>query len=285
MRFKVKYALRFKIKCAARRREKSFWIAAAAVSVLLTTPAGNFVWQLFTPLQSIQFPWRFNATLCLAATMLAARALQSQRGQPRRAFKVAMLAAACLIVSSWAVFTIWRAAHAMQLAQGALVGGASKRLSESRDAPEYRPAHAASTQEVAFAELLERICKTGEARARVCTVEGAGSFSVERWTPREIALAVETAQGVAFNVNQFYYPGWTAYVDGHTHTLAPSQPDGLLHLALPPGAHRLILRLEKTPQEVGGQLVSAASVVVLLVWLAGGEWFARRSKSQSETIS
>ncbi|HEV7906225.1 MAG TPA: 6-pyruvoyl-tetrahydropterin synthase-related protein [Pyrinomonadaceae bacterium] len=260
----------------ARRREKIFWLAAASASVLLMTPAGNFVWQLFTPLQSIQFPWRFNSTLCLAATMLAARALHAQRGQPRRAFKVATLAAACLLVSGWAAFTIWRAAPAMHMGRGALGNLSRKRLSESRDAPEYRPAHAASTQEVAFAELLERICKTGERRARVCTVEGTASFGVERWTPREIALGVETAQGVAFNVNQFYYPGWTAYVDGRAHTLAPSQPDGLLHLALPPGAHRLILRLEKTPQETTGQLVSAASVVLLLVWLAGAKWFARR---------
>lgn len=277
-RGEVRDALQFKMR-AARRREKIFWLAAASASVLLMTPAGNFVWQLFTPLQSIQFPWRFNATLCLAATILAARALHSQRGQPRRAFKVATLVAACLLVSSWVAFTVWRAAPAMHLDSGALGDVARKRLSESRDAPEYRPAHAASTQEVAFAELLERICKTGEGRARVCAVEGTGSFSVERWTPREIALGVETAQGVSFNVNQFYYPGWTAYVDGRAHTLAPSQPDGLLHLALPSGTHRLILRLEKTEHEFTGEFISAVSLIALLVWLVAAKRIARSTLS------
>lgn len=261
----------------ARRREKIFWFAVAAASVLLMTPASNFVWQLFTPLQSIQFPWRFNATLCLAATALVAHALHTQ-GKPRGVFKVSALVVACLLVLSWAAFTMWRAAPAMHMGRGALGDVARQRLRESRDAPEYRPAHAASTQELAFAELMERICKTGDARARVCPVEGTGSFNVELWTPREIALTVETAQGVAFNVNQFYYPGWAAYVGGRAHPLTPSQPDGLLYLALPPGTHALKLRLEKTKHESIGQLVSASSVVVLLVWLVAGQWFARPTR-------
>jgi hypothetical protein len=265
----------------ARRRQKTFWLAVAAASVLLMTPASNFVWRLFTPLQSIQFPWRFNAVLCLATTVLAALALRS-RGRPRGALKVFALAVACLIVSSWVAFTIWRAAPAMRMGRGEPGDVARKRLSESRDAPEYRPALAASTQEHAFEELLERICKTGDARARVCPVEGTGSFDVEHWTPREIALRVETARGVTFNVSQFYYPGWTAYADGRAHPLAPSQPDGLLQLALPPGAHRLTLRLEPTPHESVGQLVSASSVIFLLVWLAAGKWLGRKAQAASE---
>jgi hypothetical protein len=139
---------------------------------------------------------------------------------------------------------------------------------------------------LAFAELMERICKTGETSARVCPVEGTASFNVERWTPREIALRVEAAQGVSFNVRQFYYPGWTAYLDGRAHPLAPSQPDGLLHLTLPPGAHQLNLRLEKTTHESIGQLVSASSVIMLLMWLvwpAAGKWLARAGDQASET--
>ena len=262
----------------ARRREKIFWFAVACASVLLMTPASNFVWQLLTPLQSIQFPWRFNATLCLAATALLAHALCKQ-GKPRGAFKVSALAVACLIVSSWVAFTIWRASPAMHMGRGALGAVARKRLREARDAPEYRPADAASTQEFAFEALLERICKIGDMRARACPVEGTGSFNVERWTPREIALRVETVQGLTFNVSRFYYPGWAAYVDGRAHPLAPSQPDRLLQLALPPGTHHLTLRLERTTHESVGQLVSAASVVVLLLWSVGGKWFVRRRKA------
>jgi hypothetical protein len=172
------------------------------------------------------------------------------------------------------------------MGRDALADVSRKRLSVGRDAAEYRPASAASTQELAFAELMERICKTGETRAHVCPVEGTASFNVERWTPREIALRVEASQGVSFNVRQFYYPGWTAYLDGRAHPLAPSQPDGLLHLTLPPGAHRLKLRLEKTTHESTGQLVSAASVVMLLLWLvwpAAGKWLARERDQAHET--
>ncbi len=267
-----------------RRREKIFWFAAACASVLLMTPVSDIVWRLFTPLQSIQFPWRFNILLCLAATWFVAHALHAH-GRPRGAFKVSALAVACLILSSWVAFTIWRAAPAMHMGRGALGDVARKRLKEARDAPEYRPAGAASTQEYAFEALLERICKTGDARARACPFEGTGSFEVQSWTPREIALRVETAQGVRFNVSQFYYPGWTAYVDGRAHPLAPSHPDKLLQLSLPPGIHSLKLRLEPTTHESTGQLLSALSLFVLLLWLIAGKWFTRRIKRASEAAA
>lgn len=266
---------------AAARREKVFWLAVASASFLLMTPASDFIWRLVKPLQSIQFPWRFNALLCLAATMLVARAIHSRGGWWRGAWKVSALVAACLIVSSWAAFTIWRAAPAVHAGWGALAEVSRKRLDARRDAPEYRPASAPSTQEAAFAELLERLCRAGEARARVCPVEGAGEFTIEQWQPREIRLRVVSEQGVSFNVGQFYYPGWTAYVDGREHPLAPSRPDGLLQLALPPGAHELQLRLEKTAPETSGELISAASVILLLVWLVA----AKRIERAVATIS
>jgi hypothetical protein len=147
-----------------------------------------------------------------------------------------------------------------------------------RDAPEYRPADAASTQAVAFDELMSRICRAGGQPAKVCTTAGEGEVAVERWTPGEIELRVATASGVAFNVSQFYYPGWAAYLDGRRHPLEPSRPDGLLHLDVPTGTHRVVLRLRHTAAVDAGILVSAASSILLVSWLAAHAWYGRRRK-------
>jgi hypothetical protein len=256
----------------ADKRERAFWLSVAAACLLLMNPPGNFVWRLVKPLQIIQFPWRFNAVLCVAAAAIIAEGVGAlRRVRPLGAHRVAALVVGCVLVVGWVVFTVHVARKEFpSLRRGSPAGTDAaylKRLEQGRDAPEYRPATAASTQAVAFDELLTRICREDGRLAKACVVEGAGAITFERWQPREIALRVETAQGVAFNVNQFYYPGWAAYVDGRAHTLAPSQPDGLLHLRLPPGTHQLTLRLEKTPPESIGQLLSAASLIVLLVWL------------------
>jgi hypothetical protein len=260
----------------ADKQASTFWICVAASCVLLMTPPGDFVWRLVTPLQIIQFPWRFNAVLCVAAAAIIAEGVRAlRRMRPPGAHRVAALAVGCALVLGWVVFTVHVARKEFpSLRRGSPAGTDAaylKRLALGRDAPEYRPANAASTQAVAFDELLSRICREGAGLAKACVVAGAGAITVERWRPREIALSVETAGGVALNVNQFYYPGWTAYVDGRAHPLSPSQPDGLLHLALPPGSHRLTLRLEKTPPESIGQLLSAASLIILLVWLVAAK--------------
>jgi hypothetical protein len=267
------------------KRQRAFWMSVAATCVLLMTPPAGFVWRIMTPLQNIQFPWRFNAVLCIAAAAIIAQAAHSlRRERPLGAVRRAALCVGCALVLGWVVFTVQVARKEFpSLRRGSPAGMDAaylKRLEQGRDAPEYRPATAASTQDEAFEKLLSRICREGGQLAKACAVEGAAAITVERWQPREVALRVETASGVALNVSQFYYPGWAAYVDGRAHPLSPSQPDGLLHLALPAGAHQVILRLEKTTHESLGQLISAASVVILLVWLVAGKWFARRPQAR-----
>lgn len=271
---------------AAFKRERAFWMSVAAACVLLMTAPGGFAWRIVTPLQAIQFPWRFNAVLCVAAAAMIAEGVRSVgRVRPPGAVKLAASTVGCALVLGWVVFTVHVARKEFpSLRRGSPAGMDAnyfKRLEQGRDAPEYRPATAASTQTEDFAKLLSRICREGERLAKACVVEGTGAITVGRWQPREIALRVETAGGVALNVNQFYYPGWAAYVDGRAHPLAPSQPDGLLHLTLPPGAHELKLRLEKTRPETSGEVISAASVVALLAWLIAAKRIGRARSTVS----
>jgi hypothetical protein len=270
----------------AFKRERAFWMSVAGACVLLMTAPGGFVWLIITPLQAIQFPWRFNAVLCVAvAAMIAAGVRALRRVRPPSAARVTASVGGCVLVLGWVVFTVNVARKEFpSLRRGSPAGMDAnyfKRLEHGRDAPEYRPASAASTQMEAFEQLLSRICHEGAQLAKACVVEGAGAITVGRWQPREIALRVETANGVALNVRQFYYPGWTAYVGGREHPLAPSQPDGLLHLTLPPGAHELQLRLEKTTPESLGEFISAASFIALLVWLVA----AKRSVCADANVS
>ncbi|HEV2880257.1 MAG TPA: 6-pyruvoyl-tetrahydropterin synthase-related protein [Pyrinomonadaceae bacterium] len=265
------------------KRERTFWIVVSLGCLLLMTPASNFVWRLVKPLQSIQFPWRFNAVLCVAAAALVALAARRtlQRRASRGALNLALLAVAVALVVYWVFFTHSIARRAQPEWRGdapTLDADFVKRYARMRDAPEYRPATAASTQAVAFDELMSRICRAGERPAKVCTVAGEGEIAVERWTPGEIELRVATAGGVAFDVTQFHYPGWAAYLDGRRHPLEPSRPDGLLHLEVPAGEHRIILRLRHTAAVDAGILISTASVLLLVSWVAARIRDGRRRK-------
>lgn len=252
---------------AHNRRELSFWLTVALATALMMFPPSRPVWRLFTTLQSIQFPWRFNVVLCLAASALIATGVTAVRRPSgmTNLFAAAVARASLLTFILFAAYTVWDACPA----------GAAfvphevflKRVAERRDATEYRPSTAASIQEGAFDQLLGHVCKSGARADRVCVVGGSGTAAITTWRPREVNLDVDSAQGVSLNVSQFYYPGWVAGVDERPYTLTPSEPDGLLHLNLPGGAHHVSLRLSQSRSEIAGKLTSVAAILLLSLYL------------------
>ncbi|HEY9403318.1 MAG TPA: 6-pyruvoyl-tetrahydropterin synthase-related protein, partial [Pyrinomonadaceae bacterium] len=89
------------------KREYMFWIVVSLGCLLLMTPMSGFVWRLVKPLQSIQFPWRFNAVLCVAAAAIIADGVRAlRRAKPVGAFRLAALVVACVLVIGWVVFTV-----------------------------------------------------------------------------------------------------------------------------------------------------------------------------------
>jgi hypothetical protein len=248
----------------ARRAELIFWIAAAALSILMTTFASDPVWRLLPVLQKVQFPWRFQLVLCLAVAGATAAGVGSLRGGfatlNRRALVFASLLVAC-----WLYF--WAGAMLRtypDLPRPYRLGGGTLRwLDRSRDAPEYRPALAASNAEHDVEALLQNLCGDLRREPRACVAEGEGAVSVTRAGPRSLDLRVESAAGLTFRVTQFHFPGWAARLDGRPHPVAAARPDGLLLLSAPAGTHTLRLTLNPTLPERIGLFTSAASALVL----------------------
>jgi hypothetical protein len=247
------------------REEGTFWIAAAGLSVLMMTPASAPVWRWLTSLQRIQFPWRFNAVLCVAAAALVALATR-EIGARRARLRRLALGLACAIFAAWLAldaYSAWRAYGDRDAAafERSLRGSVAAGV----DVPEYRPAWAASNNIDRLSALVRRPCAEGGETAAACVVGGDGSVVVERWRPREIVLRVSSVKGATLIVRQFYFPYWSARADGRAQTLKPTVPDGLVTLDVPPGEGRIEITLQSAPAERAGQLVSAASCCVLLI--------------------
>jgi hypothetical protein len=70
----------------------------------------------------------------------------------------------------------------------------------------------------------------------------------------------------------FYFPGWRATIDGKPIQLDISSASGLMMVNVPAGDHELVLRFGETPFRLGMDLISAAVLGGMLVWLVGGLW-------------
>ena len=235
----------------------------------MTTFASDPVWRLVTVLQKVQFPWRFQLVLCLAASAAIAIGVGSVRRGPATVNRRALVFAT-LLAASWLYFWAGAARRVYpDLPRGPRPdAGMTRWMDRSRDAPEYRPARANSNAEHDIENVLQKFCGDLRREPRACVAEGEGAVTVTRAAPRSLDLRVESATGLTFRVTQFYFDGWAATLDGRPHPLAPARPDGLLLVSAPAGTHDLRLTLERTAPERAGIIISLVSLLALLLWLA-----------------
>lgn len=279
-----------------QRTLNRFWFTTAALSVLMMTELSRPLWWIISPLQKIQFPWRFNVPLCIAAAALLALAIFSLRARPLASGKSLQTIALALIVA-WIpamLFEAWMRFPQTSPNRTASIAK-SKQIALSRDAPEYRPKWNESMRELdwnasmdinnwdgllekEFDATLGRVAVREGSAPGVRLSEGTGQATVTVRKPGEIHMHVETPTGALVEVPQFYYPNWTAHLAGETTRLMidPSKPDGLVSFKVPPGNHDLELRLERSPAELAGQIVSLASAAVLLTLALYFGYFAAK---------
>ena len=62
---------------ATSRRESTYWIFMAMISIFMTLPLSKSVWDVLPIVQRIQYPWRFNTVLTVANTALLALSISA----------------------------------------------------------------------------------------------------------------------------------------------------------------------------------------------------------------
>ena len=262
-----------------------FWLLAAIGSVFMTTELSKPIWQLFYPLQRIQFPFRFSIILTLAVTTLTAFAKSNYR-EVHSPKHFVVKAIYFLLIASWVPIYFWAAFTAFPL-QGADRETINHKLEQCRDAPEYRPRWNESMNKVdweiskdidnwdanlerEYNDLLQRVKGNTDSVSTINIVEGTGLLDMISWKSREIILRVKAESEMKIYVPQFYFPNWTALIEGQRKelTVEPSQPDGLLSLTVPKGNYDIQLILTKSTEEITGQLISMISILCLTFYAA-----------------
>lgn len=256
-----------------RRFEKieAFWWATAIASVFMMTPPSNFVWRLLPVLQAVQFPFRFNTILCVAAAALVAITLEKTGFFAKTNWlqnKLLFGAAALAICAVWCGLLVYApvgkmSAAAIEASRCAASSAAIRRL--ELDAHEYT-VRAVKTDKIALLERLAAENRLSGAQ-HFLRAENANA-AIEEWKPRRIILNATAAQPANLIVGQFYFPGWTATRSGEQVTnkiaVEPS-PEGLLQTSIPAGSSRVELTLPAHWTETAGAWISLSSVVLTTV--------------------
>jgi hypothetical protein len=231
-------------------RRALLWAAVGACVWVLMTRLAAPLEPLIPGLAMSSFPWRMLSvatlvlSLLLGAAVEASRSLALQAGG--RGAAAAFTGAVAIVGVAGVLFSAWLVvapdARALVFAPRPDRPRANKFWVLPRWAPE----------DVRTLPVWDR-----------ASLQGGGSLNIERWDPESRVLVEESPAAGRLTVRTFDFPGWTASLDGGPLPIERGSL-GDIELSLPPGHHRVVLEFLATGPRRLGDVVSLASLVVLV---------------------
>jgi hypothetical protein len=238
------------------RSKKSvlFWLMICVIPVLLMHGRSARIWHMCPPLfAAIQYPWRLNIVLCIAALPILALFLSEMpKSRP--------FVRASLLISLFVLLVPWLVSYARIWARYR-VETARQMTSVDDDDGWFLAWTAPGTNDVSALRA--------SSGPQLIFLEGTGTANVLLWTPRHIEFVTNSSTGGQVMINQFYYPPWRASDnDSQAVQVRAKAPEGLLEVTVPPGIQRIRLDIPLGPMERIGRWVSGLCVFVsvALLW-------------------
>jgi len=86
-------------------------------------------------------------------------------------------------------------------------------------------------------------------------------------------------------INNYYFPGWQAYIDSKPVKTSPSGPLGRIGFQVPNGQHQIFLKFENTPIRQYSNLISLLTFIILFIFFLKTNFLNYyRTKFQSKNI-
>lgn len=234
---------------ADKKRQVLLWMAICVIPLFMMSGASFRLWKAFPFfLDSVQFPWRLNVILCMAALPVAAFFLSSL-SQPLSRESKAALAVMVLFVASWVV------SYGKTLMRYSLPPSSYTSVSEF-------DGFFVAWKAVGMDDDSAMQASAGP-RARF--LEGDGTVTVPVWSPRHIVVQTDCTVCGPLMIRQFYYPEWRAQLVSQSRSLAvtPALPQGLLEVQVPPGRQQVLLEIPRGLSEHAGDWVSGICVLAI----------------------
>jgi hypothetical protein len=262
--------------------EVGYFVLAAVGATLLALQVAAPLWEtpiLGALLQSAQFPWRWLVLTALCTSVLAGLVAARLPDDPERPLSLPLLGlAAVVILSSYSYLQVQISAPA----EGPVSLAGLMRFQQSSD--EMTGSTAWVKEIPTWSPMADYYISQDNQGTPVKPVDSLldytvfdyktfGAASVAHSTvSEEVYYDNRTAAPRALVFNQFYYPGWQAWLLDGEHgprvqpvTITPETAGtlGRMTVQVPPGEGYLLLVYEDTPPRTAGGVISVATLLLL----------------------
>jgi uncharacterized membrane protein YfhO len=87
---------------------------------------------------------------------------------------------------------------------------------------------------------------------------------IESWRPQYRRIHEESSMQNALRLRTYYFPGWSAKLDGNSVPLR-SDSSGIQMVDTPPGSHIIEAYMDDTPARILGKALSLAGLVIVVL--------------------
>ena len=290
-------------KAGQLRWEIGVWVVGALVSVFVALSWAAPLWQLPLVgglLQSAQFPWRWFSVTSVALSALAALPLLNAPDHGRHGLSLGVVGmAAVVLLSSYPLLRV----EISEPAEGPVSLAALMRFQQSSD---EMTGSTYWTKEIptwsGMADIYITQDRNGEVVRPVENIIAAEFLDYNKNTGFVVdSIAHNTVMQEVFYwsplpgrkivYNQFYYPGWRAYLlDGaggkpvQELKVVPESEGtlGRMTVPVPVGEGYVLLRFEDTLPRIVGRWISLVTLASLVVGWGIAAWNRRQEKTRSQ---
>ena len=246
-------------RSTARPFRKNLWNALVALSMMaafLMVRISNIFWIVLPKLRFVQFPWRWMSILAIPFACFVSAAIIQKR---MRGYKATSLIAALLAVltctATYMVRHTWWDSEDVPVLLEALQNDQG-----FEGVDEYDPL---ADDHSLLPEKSERVT-TVPARPEA-DVGSNAEVTVQRWTAEKKEIRVTTRKPSILKLRLLDYPAWR--VEVNEAVVVPEQTGETAQIAvpLPAGSSHVVVRFIRTPDRTIGGIISAASVLIVLL--------------------
>lgn len=245
------------------RRTVVFGMAMVGMCLFLITPASEAIWTRLPLANLIVYPWRLLGVIAVMVLPGAAAIpkLFRQRWQSHIAGGVIGLIV-CAMLPLMVItmpFTDTSAVSAQDTLDYERRTGNVGLTSGDEYLPVWAEERPLATPAGDFSDLGWRVyVQSSEPKA------AAESIDCDKGS---VCFHVDAPSATTLTMDQLYFPGWTATLDGETVELEPTPVTGLMRVNVPQGDHQLVIRYSGTDAQHVGEAVSGAAAILLVIGL------------------
>ncbi len=240
-------------------------------TAFLTHERSAFFWLIFTPIQKIQFPWRFlNHTIFLLS--LSVGALTLYLSDKTKKLKIVKTTTISILVIAVILLNL---KYFTPLEYGPLT--------------DEQKFSGKAWINLVTSGIYDYLPKTAE-----IAPQHAANFPIDEQQPADsvevlsskhgtdwFLVNLDVKQDTSITLAQLYFPNFRIEVDNTDYPFEVEPKMGRMTLSLPPGNHQLYAKLHNTPIRTIGNIISLSAWTFLIVYLLSNLWIKpKRSTSK-----